>query len=83
MEENNDSGNFVKTLFFVFFSCSTEASLDMGPQMQQISKKIKRQKWEKTSSKNKKDTNKSIKFSLKILFGLVFTIIWQKKKHEL
>ena len=27
---------FAKTLFFVFFSCSTEAPLDVGPQLHQI-----------------------------------------------
>ena len=48
--------------------------------MQQISvQKIKRQKLEKTSPKNKNDTNKSIEFSVKTVFGLVFTVIWQKK----
>ena len=66
-----------------FFSYSTETPIDMGPQEQQISAKSKRQKWEKSSSKNKNDTNKRIEFLVKTFFGLVFTIIWQKKKHKI
>ena len=72
---------FVKTLFLFFFSCSTKASLDMGPQVQQISVKNQTTKMGKTSPKTKNDTNKNIEFSVKTAFGLVFTIIWQKKKN--
>ena len=34
----------------------------------------------KSSPKSKNDTNKSIEFLMKMVFSLVFIIIWQKKK---
>ena len=37
----------------------------------------------KSSTKNKNDTNKSIEFSVKTFFDLVFTITWQRKKHKI
>ena len=70
---------FVKTLFtfyFLFFSCSTTAPLDMGSQVPQISVKKQTTKMEKSSPKTKNDTNKSIEFSVNTFFNLVFTIIW-------
>ena len=46
-----------------FFSYSTEAPIDMGPPgATNFCKKAKRQKWEKSSPKNKNDSNKSIEF---------------------
>ena len=81
MKKNINSANFCKNFILQkFFSYSTEAPIDMGPQVQQISAKSKRQKWEKSSPKNKNDTNKRVEFLVKTFFGLVFTIIWQKKK---
>ena len=68
---------------FLFFSCSPESSLDVDPQVEEISVKIKRQKWEKSSPKNKNDRDKSIAFSVKTFFAVVFAIIWQKKTRNL
>ena len=85
MEKNINSANFCLNFIFCFclFSCSTKAPLDMGLQVQQISVKNQTTKMGKSSTKNKNDTNKSIEFSVKTFFDLVFTITWQRKKHEI
>ena len=51
----------------------------MGPQVQQISIKNQMTKMGKAFPRNKNYMNKSFEFSVKTFFGLVFTIIWQKK----
>ena len=56
--------NFAKTLFFIylFSSCSTGASLDMGSLVQQIFGKSKRQNWEKSLPKKKLTRIKALSF---------------------
>ena len=55
----------------------------MGPQVQQNPKKSQLQKWEKSSSKNKTDMNKSIEFLVKINVCFGFHRQLAEKKHQI
>ena len=74
--------NFVQSLFLFFvFSCLNFLFLCFL--VQQISVKKQTTKMEKSSPKNKNGTNKSIQFLVKTFFGLVFSLIRQKKASNL